>query len=150
MKIIKNRRYHVLICFINVQLWLCCCSCVVPLFQRTFPQHPVSLKSPEHVSKWSSPAKINFSSLFWAALSSPLASPLCLTGFGTLWTRSWPPRRPSCVSCWAAGCWKCRDLWSSPGRSPRAWSLRRWSSLPVRDRAEDEVRQRVGRILYRL
>lgn len=31
----------------------------------------------------------------WININSPLG----LIGFGRLWTRSWPLRRPSCVSC---------------------------------------------------
>lgn len=125
---------------LTLLLFLCC-----PFISENLPPTgKQSLESLVQVSKGSSPAQNKLFQLL-SCFSSSLAvwistnSPLCLTDFGRPWTHSWPPQRPSCVSCWVAGCWKCQDLWSSPGRSPRAWLLKHWSSLPMRDRAEDQV-----------
>lgn len=103
----------------------------------------MSRKCPALTSSMCCPFIPKKSRLF-AASEEPLASsplplvsthnPLGLTGFGRRCSRSSPPPLPSCVSCWAGGCWRCRGPWSSPGRSPHAWSLRHSSSLPVRDR----------------
>lgn len=108
-------------CLIIAPLWL---------FRGSFLDTQ-SLRSPEHVSTWWC---FYFIIGIFFSHGFPAAQLLHFTDFGRPWSHSWPSRRLSCVSCWAVGCWTCRDLWSSPGRSRHAWSPKRWSSLPMRDK----------------